>query len=151
MAIHASILAWKIPWTEEPGGLESMGLQESDTTQRLNHQPQSRGFVPQRNYLHYNEHRFSNLKKMNKNTCYIELQNLNNAYSIAQHLIFRKCSVNYNIIQHYQHHQEYDSSKQVHPCFIKEFILQQLVCSSSPDAVDIYINKDIIYILDIIG
>ena len=32
MAIHSSILAWKIPWTEEPGGLQSMGSQESDTT-----------------------------------------------------------------------------------------------------------------------
>ena len=37
MATHSSILAWKIPWTEEPGGLQSMGLQESDRTQRLNH------------------------------------------------------------------------------------------------------------------
>ena len=27
MAIHSSILAWKIPWMEEPGGLQSMGLQ----------------------------------------------------------------------------------------------------------------------------
>ena len=27
MAIHSSILAWKIPWTEEPGGLQSMGSQ----------------------------------------------------------------------------------------------------------------------------
>ena len=27
MAIHASILAWRIPWTEEPGGLQSMGSQ----------------------------------------------------------------------------------------------------------------------------
>ena len=26
MAIHSSILAWEIPWTEEPGGLQSMGL-----------------------------------------------------------------------------------------------------------------------------
>ena len=25
MAIHSSILAWRIPWTEEPGGLQSMG------------------------------------------------------------------------------------------------------------------------------
>ena len=32
MAIHSSILAWKIPWTEEPGGLQSTGSQESDTT-----------------------------------------------------------------------------------------------------------------------
>ena len=33
MATHFSILAWKIPWTEEPGGLQSMGSQnELDTT-----------------------------------------------------------------------------------------------------------------------
>ena len=28
MATHSSILAWEIPWTEEPGGLQSVGLQE---------------------------------------------------------------------------------------------------------------------------
>ena len=27
MAVHLSIFAWRIPWTEEPGGLQSMGLQ----------------------------------------------------------------------------------------------------------------------------
>ena len=37
MATHSNILAWRIPWTEEPGGLRSMGSQESNTTQRLNH------------------------------------------------------------------------------------------------------------------
>ena len=37
MATHSSILAWVIPWTEEPGGLQSMGSQESDATYRLNH------------------------------------------------------------------------------------------------------------------
>ena len=30
MATHSSIVAWEIPWTEEPGGLQSMGLQELD-------------------------------------------------------------------------------------------------------------------------
>ena len=35
MATHSSILAWKIPWTEEPGELQSMGLQESDMTEQL--------------------------------------------------------------------------------------------------------------------
>ena len=29
MATHSSILAWRIPWTEEPGGLQSMGSQKS--------------------------------------------------------------------------------------------------------------------------
>ena len=37
MATHSSILAWKMPWIEEPGGLQSMGMQtESDTTELLN-------------------------------------------------------------------------------------------------------------------
>ena len=35
MATHSSILAWEIPWTEEPGGLQSTGSQKS-RTQRLN-------------------------------------------------------------------------------------------------------------------
>ena len=37
MATYSSILAREIQWTEEPGGVQSMGSQESDTTQRLNH------------------------------------------------------------------------------------------------------------------
>ena len=35
MAIHSSILAWKMPWTEEPGRLHFMGVTESDTTEQL--------------------------------------------------------------------------------------------------------------------
>ena len=35
MAIHSNILAWRIPWTEELCGLQSMGRKESDTTERL--------------------------------------------------------------------------------------------------------------------
>ena len=35
MATHSSILAWRIPWTEEPGGLSPRGHKESDSTQRL--------------------------------------------------------------------------------------------------------------------
>ena len=31
MASHSSILAWEVPWTEEPGGLQSMGSQKSQT------------------------------------------------------------------------------------------------------------------------
>ena len=33
MATHASILAWRIPWTEEPGGLKYTGHKESDITE----------------------------------------------------------------------------------------------------------------------
>ena len=35
MAPHSSTLAWKIPWMEEPGRLQSMDPEESDTTERL--------------------------------------------------------------------------------------------------------------------
>ena len=35
MATHFSILAWRIPWIQEPGGLQSMGGEESDTTEQL--------------------------------------------------------------------------------------------------------------------
>ena len=35
MATHSNILLWRIPWTEEPGGLQSMESLESDTTERL--------------------------------------------------------------------------------------------------------------------
>ena len=35
METHSSILAWRIPWTEEPGGLQSTGRKESDATERL--------------------------------------------------------------------------------------------------------------------
>ena len=37
MATHSSILAWRIPWTGEPGRLQSLGLQELDMTERLTH------------------------------------------------------------------------------------------------------------------
>ena len=39
MAIHSCILAWKIPWTEEPGGLQSVGFAESDTTEYTSYLP----------------------------------------------------------------------------------------------------------------
>ena len=39
MATHSSILALRIPWTEEPGRLQSMGSKESDTTEQLNCRP----------------------------------------------------------------------------------------------------------------
>ena len=31
MATHSGVLAWRIPWTEEPGGLQSMGVSKSQT------------------------------------------------------------------------------------------------------------------------
>ena len=37
MAIHSSVLAWRISWTEEPGGLQSMGFKESHMTEATEH------------------------------------------------------------------------------------------------------------------
>ena len=35
VATHSSVLAWRIPWTEEPGGLQSLGRKELDTLSDL--------------------------------------------------------------------------------------------------------------------
>ena len=47
MATHSSVLAWRIPWTEEPGGLQTMGLRKSQTQLKNmgypNKQPQTEG------------------------------------------------------------------------------------------------------------
>ena len=43
MATHSSIFAWEVPWTEEPGGLQSMGSQEMDRTEQLNNNIQRHG------------------------------------------------------------------------------------------------------------
>ena len=37
MATHSSILAWRIQWTEKPGGYSPWGCKESDTTEQLTH------------------------------------------------------------------------------------------------------------------
>ena len=39
MATHTSILAWRIPWTEEPGRRHSMGRKEMDMTEAAWHKP----------------------------------------------------------------------------------------------------------------
>ena len=48
MAPHSSTLAWKIPWMEEPGRLQSMGLKELDMTEGL-HFPFSLSCIGERN------------------------------------------------------------------------------------------------------
>ena len=43
MATHCRIPAWELPWTEEPGGLQSVGRKELDTKERLNNKSKSSG------------------------------------------------------------------------------------------------------------
>ena len=45
MAAHSSILAWRIPRTEEPGGLYSMGHKELDTTEATEHTAHIVGYI----------------------------------------------------------------------------------------------------------
>ena len=61
MATHSSTLAWKIPWTEEPGRLQSMGLQRVGQTERL-HIHSNKGFPAAsvvKNLLPIRRHRFN--------------------------------------------------------------------------------------------
>ena len=46
MAAHSSILAWRIPRTEEPARLQSMASQESDTTEQLTHRYTQDNLIP---------------------------------------------------------------------------------------------------------
>ena len=46
MATHSSILAWRIPWTEEPGGLQSIGLQRVEKQLSMNaHRELDRDYI----------------------------------------------------------------------------------------------------------
>ena len=49
MATHSNILAGEIPWTEEPGGLQSRGCKELDTTKRLNNNDK---YIRSSNHIH---------------------------------------------------------------------------------------------------
>ena len=54
MATYSSILSWRIPWSEEPGRLQSMGSQRLDTTEWLTHiHTQSLFLVSLQNTSHY--------------------------------------------------------------------------------------------------
>ena len=50
MATHSSILAWRIPWTEELGGLQSMGRKESGTIEQLHFHFYLRSMLPHFNF-----------------------------------------------------------------------------------------------------
>ena len=86
MATHSSILAWEIPWTEGPGGLQSMGSQTAghDCTtkqQHLTHTHKlfSHGFIP---YVLFYE--------------LIEVSN--KIYWTSKSVIFKQIELTYNII-----------------------------------------------------
>ena len=53
MATHSSILAWRIPWTEKPSGLQFMGHKQSDTTEWLTHICQALFFLIMVSYHHF--------------------------------------------------------------------------------------------------
>ena len=79
MATHSNILAWGIPWTEEPCGLRSMGSQESDTTEWIS--------------LHYMSFRLFNccFFKMNIKVIDINFKNSKNLSLRCSHLYLMKC------------------------------------------------------------
>ena len=52
MATHSSILAWRIPWTEEPGGLQSMGSQRVGHDRVTKHKHKEVEKTPFRSHNH---------------------------------------------------------------------------------------------------
>ena len=61
MATHSSIVAWRIPWTEEPGGVQSMESQELDITERLFPFQGSKAGLSDGNAKYQTENNFSEL------------------------------------------------------------------------------------------
>ena len=68
MATPSSILAWRIPWTEEPGGLQSMGQKEWDTTEAT--------------HTHMHRHYY-----LQKNSVWIFLCMCSDLSSLGNHLV----------------------------------------------------------------
>ena len=62
MATHSCILAWRILWTEEPGGLQSMGSQQSDVTEQLALSSQAE--------VHHTKNFLNVLPKINESLCH---------------------------------------------------------------------------------
>ena len=62
MATHSCILAWRILWTEEPGGLQSMGSQQSDVTEQLALSSQAE--------VHHKKNFLNVLPKINESLCH---------------------------------------------------------------------------------
>ena len=52
IATHSSIMAWRIPWTKEPGGLQFMELQKSDMTDATNTQSKANRVLPREHAGH---------------------------------------------------------------------------------------------------
>ena len=69
MATHSSILAWKIPWTEEPGRLQSMGLQRvrHDWANSLSLSLSYRGRHCKQHWEHWSIHLFPRYNPSNRN------------------------------------------------------------------------------------
>ena len=81
MATHSSILAWRIPWTEEPGRLQSMnGVAELDTTEQLTQVGLSLGLGEKLGTCRHGEpYRFPGRTVGPKLTCAVSLQVYGNA------------------------------------------------------------------------
>ena len=64
MATHSSILAWEIPWTEEPGGLQSMGPQRATSLSLSPVHSRSLTPLPPAAYICMNTHTISQLRRV---------------------------------------------------------------------------------------
>ena len=100
MATHSSSFAWKIPWTEEPGRLQSMGSQESDTTQQQNHHQHSVAVAESPDGVYVSGQQVDKLRPINYVVSHREVRSTENSLELGRwvvgmgkgSVIFMECS-----------------------------------------------------------
>ena len=93
MATHSSILAWRIPWTEELGRLQSEGHKESDMTEQVTHthtlSKQQQLLAPLRyaNLLSHDQITPENLQSFNIHDLYLGIHTMSNSSNSRKQML----------------------------------------------------------------
>ena len=144
MAAHSSILAWKIPWIEEPGRLQSMGSQkELDMTQRLNNNHHHKKMMSKnrrQNRIEKNE------KKFNKMQGYLILHNIQNRQRMPGLISLVKIKIEnrqmkFFKLQIFTFQIQFATFKSIHLKLAENSKSKEFICSGNSRGIQILTRK----------
>ena len=106
MATHSSILSWRIPWTEEPGGLQSMGSQQLDTAEWLTLSLFCCCCIIEMYYLRIIWYKTKQSKNINKIKCTTIYQPQKNSYGgkksfLLLYMLYRFYECTFSVVTHH--------------------------------------------------